>query len=69
MSGLIQTDAPISSGNSGGTLVNAAGQVIGINAAVATSSQTTTASNIGVAIPIDKAMTVVQQLRAGGSNG
>lgn len=67
MGGLIQTDAPISSGNSGGPLVNAAGQVIGINAAVATSSQTTTASNIGFAIPIDKAMTVVQQLRAGGS--
>jgi S1-C subfamily serine protease len=68
MSGLIQTDAPISSGNSGGPLVNAAGQVIGINAAVAASSQTTTAENIGFAIPIDKAMTVVQQLRAGGSS-
>jgi S1-C subfamily serine protease len=66
MSGLIQTDAPISSGNSGGPLVNAAGQVIGINAAVATSSQTTTASNIGFAIPIDKAMSVVQQLRSNG---
>jgi S1-C subfamily serine protease len=67
MSGLIQTDAPISSGNSGGPLVNADGQVIGINAAVATSSQTTTASNIGFAIPIDKAMTVVRQLRSSGS--
>jgi putative serine protease PepD len=67
MSGLIQTDASISSGNSGGPLVNAAGQVIGINTAVAASSQTTTAENIGFAIPIDKAMTIVAQLRAGGS--
>jgi S1-C subfamily serine protease len=67
MTGLIQTDASISSGNSGGPLVNAAGQVIGINTAVATSSQTTTAENIGFAIPIDKAMSVVHQLEAGGS--
>jgi S1-C subfamily serine protease len=68
MPGLIQTDAPISSGNSGGPLVNAAGQVIGINTAVATSSQGTTASNIGFAIPIDRAMTIVDQLRKGSSS-
>ena len=67
MTGLIQTDASISSGNSGGPLVNADGQVIGINTAVAASSQSTTAENIGFAIPIDKAMTVVQHLRASGS--
>ncbi len=65
MTGLIQTDAAISSGNSGGPLVNAAGQVIGINSAAAASTQNTTAQNIDFAIPIDKAMTVVQQLRSG----
>jgi putative serine protease PepD len=68
MTGLIQTDASISSGNSGGPLVNAAGQVIGINSAAAASSQSTTAQNIDFAIPIDKAMTVVEQLRSGSTN-
>jgi S1-C subfamily serine protease len=66
MSGLIQTDASISSGNSGGPLVNASGQVIGINTAVAASSQSTTAENIGFAIPIDKALSVVEALRHAG---
>jgi len=65
LSGLIQTDAAISSGNSGGPLVNAHGEVIGINTAVAGSSDTTTASNIGFAIPIDTAKQIVDQLRAG----
>jgi putative serine protease PepD len=64
LSDLIQTDAAISSGNSGGPLVNAAGEVVGINTAVATSSGSVSASNIGFAISIDNAKQVVDQLKA-----
>jgi len=43
-------------------LVNAAGQVVGINTAVAASGKGVEASNIGFALPIDTAMAVAEQL-------
>ncbi len=57
----IQTDAAISFGNSGGPLINAAGQVVGMTTAV--SSQ---ATSIGFAIPINQILSVLPQLRERG---
>ena len=58
---LIQTDAAISPGNSGGALVNAAGQVMGINVAYLP-PQDTGAQNLGFAIPADVVLQTAQQL-------
>ena len=63
LDGLIQTDAAISSGNSGGPLVNAAGEVVGINTAVARGDLQTAASNIGFAISVREALPIVERLR------
>jgi len=59
--GLIQTDAPINSGNSGGPLVDAAGRVIAINVASASTSQGGGSIGIGFAIPIDTAIQTILQ--------
>jgi putative serine protease PepD len=61
LSGLIQTDAPINSGNSGGPLVDAAGRVIAINVASASTSQGGGSIGIGFAIPIDTAIQTILQ--------
>ena len=64
LNGLIQTDAPISSGNSGGPLVNLRGEVVGINTAVARGDAMSAANNVGFSIGVEEVLRVVEQLRA-----
>jgi S1-C subfamily serine protease len=62
---VLQTDAAINPGNSGGPLVDAGGCVIGINTAVAAGSAGQPAQNVGFAIPISLAQSVVNDIEAG----
>ncbi|HUF85028.1 MAG TPA: trypsin-like peptidase domain-containing protein [Acidimicrobiia bacterium] len=59
---VIQTDAAINRGNSGGPLVDATGRVIGINTAIADPA---VAQNVGFAIPISHALPIIEDLRSG----
>jgi S1-C subfamily serine protease len=68
LNGMIQTDAAINQGNSGGPLVNLAGDVIGINNLIVRNSGSgTVAEGLGFAIPINTAQAVAQQLIQFGS--
>jgi putative serine protease PepD len=62
ISNAVQTDAAISSGNSGGPLLDARGTVIGINSQVASAGSQGVAQGVGFAVPIDTVRSVVEEL-------
>ena len=63
---MIQTDAAINGGNSGGALVNSIGQVIGMNTLIFTAGGVQGNIGLGFAIPIDKVKKIVTELKANG---
>lgn len=67
LTNMLQTDAAINPGNSGGPLVNSSGAVIGMNSDEATNAGSTTAQNIGFAIPSNKISSLLPLLRKGGT--
>jgi putative serine protease PepD len=62
---VIQTDAPINPGNSGGPLLNANGQVIGVNSQIATAGGSNGSVGIGFAVPSNTVSNVLPQLEKG----
>ncbi|PJA96878.1 MAG: 2-alkenal reductase, partial [Ignavibacteriales bacterium CG_4_9_14_3_um_filter_34_10] len=63
---MIQTDASINQGNSGGPLVNSAGEVIGMNTIIYTANGSGGSIGIGFAIPINKVKSVIEELKKSG---
>jgi S1-C subfamily serine protease len=64
---VLQTDAPINPGNSGGPLLNAKGEVIGINSQIETGGSGGGSVGIGFAVPINTAEKELAQLEKGGT--
>jgi S1-C subfamily serine protease len=70
LTGLIETNAPIQPGDSGGSLVNSYGQVIGMDTAAGSSGQpqsqsSTATATQAFAIPINEAVSIAQQIESG----
>lgn len=63
---MIQTDASINGGNSGGPLVNGVGELIGINTLIYTASGSSGSVGVGFAIPINKVKNIVEELKSEG---
>ena len=63
--GMLQTNAAIAAGDSGGALANSAGQVIGMNTAANSQNLGGAGTSQGFAIPINKALTIARQIAAG----
>ena len=65
LTGLLQTDAAIVAGDSGGPMVNTKGQVIGIDTAASSGNQYMAQNSTGFAIPINKALSLAKQIQQG----
>jgi S1-C subfamily serine protease len=67
--GMLQTNAPIAAGDSGGPLSDAAGQVIGMDTAANSQSLGGAGTNMGFAIPINRALGIARQIAGGKAGG
>jgi S1-C subfamily serine protease len=65
LKGMIETNAEVQPGDSGGPLMNAAGQVVGMDTAASVGNGFEAATSDGYAIPINKAMSIAQQIMRG----
>ena len=68
LAGLIQIAADIQPGDSGGPLVNTAAEIIGVNTAGAAGSPAAPSTGAGLAIPINDAIAISKQIRAGSAS-
>ena len=64
---MIQTDASINRGNSGGPLVNLSGEVIGINTFIVSTTESHSSGGIGFSIPISRVENIIKDLKEKGS--
>ena len=69
LTGLIQTDADVQPGDSGGALANADGEVIGMNTAASTGYAFDSSGSEGYAIPIADAVAIAKQIESGDESG